>query len=343
MKQGYFRQLLTRPISSTLVAFFLIIMLAACNNTAATFSSPAGTSSGKTAKTPTKTPTSLSSKADSFLHLNATNITEDVGSLRIQSKYGFQCPSDPTGTAVGMDQLVLASDQITYSQAEIAQIRTYVENNLVTGPEKFLTTEATPPPTLRWVLGGSVDSIPGTVHDVPCLAVLALTNMGNTPIQIPTVGVQLQERPQQNPYQYRLIDACSLLSPTFIGCPPTQGGGPGNCSFYFATIQLGPGEQNSVFSAVPDGASGCGTLTISPANQVLLYTTFSLAPNTPKNLSYSVLPVFTVDTTQGMQTISLPQLASTLTFASANQFSCYKLQGTTFAPLPSPLPTDWCM
>jgi hypothetical protein len=341
MKQRHFMKSLTPPISSTLVAFFLVIMLTACNTAVVTLSSPSGTPSGKTAKTPTKSPTSVPSKANISLQLNASNITENNGNLRIQSNYGFQCPSNPTGTGFGMDRLVLASDRTTYSQAEIAQIRAYVNNNLGTGPEKFLTTGAEPPPTLRWVPGGSVDSIPGAVHDVPCLAVLALTNTGNTPIQLPTVGVQLKALPQQNTYHYRLINACSLLPPTFIGCPPTQGGGPGNCSFYFATIQLGPGEQNNVFSAVPGGSTGCGTLTISPANQVLLYITFSLAPNTPKNLIYSVLPIFTVDTTQGTQTISLPQLASTLTFASADQFSCYKLQGTTFTPVPSP--TDWCM
>ena len=224
MKQEYTRKSLTPSVVSTIVTFFLVIILTACSSTAVTLSPQSGTPSGKTAKTPTKSP--APSKANTSLQLNASNITENNGSLLIQSKYGFQCPSDATGTGVGMDQLVLASDRTTYSQAEIAQIRAYVNNNLGTGPEKLLTTGAEPPSTLRWVPGGSVDSIPGAVHNVPCLAVLALTNTGNAPIQIPTVGMKLETRPQQNTYHYHLIDACSLLPPTFIGCPPHSGGWP---------------------------------------------------------------------------------------------------------------------
>ncbi len=168
-----------------------------------------------------------------------------------------------------------------------------------------------------------------------------LTNKGSTPIQIPKVGVQLKASPQQNAYQYHLINICSLLPPSQL-CGPQEGGGP-DCNHYYSSIQLGLGEKNTVFSAVPS-ESDCGTLTVAPAAQVELDIDFSFAPNTPKNLIYSIMPVFTADTDQGGQTLALSQLGSTLAFASASQFSCYELQGTTFALIESPFPEPtWCL
>jgi hypothetical protein len=161
-----------------------------------------------------------------------------------------------------------------------------------------------------------------------------LTNTGNTPIQLSRIGVKLKARPQQNTYQYRLIDACSLKVPY---CPPTGEGGGGDCSVYFANIQLGQGEQNDVFSAAPTGFSGCSIPTITPGVQITLLMTFSLATNITQGLIYSVSPIFIVDTGQGEQTFALPQLGSTLAFASANQFSCYGLQGPTFVQVKSPV------
>jgi hypothetical protein len=250
-----------------------------------------------------------------------------------------------------MDQLVLASNRTTYSQDEIAQIDAYVSNNF--GAWNFLSGKAVPPPTLRWVLGGAMDPIPGTYessaaefYPLLCRAELSLTNTGNTAIQIPQVGVRLEERPQQNSYHYRLIDACTVIPQSQIdqfGCTPSQGGNPG-CAEYTASIQLGLGEKNDVFSAVPS-APGCGALTIAPAAQIYLIFDFSLASNIPRNLIYSITPVLTVDTAQGGQTISLSQLVSTLAFANINQFSCYGLLGTTFVLEPSPVYGGnlWCM
>jgi len=208
---------------------------------------------------------------------------------------------------------------------------------------------AEPPPTLRWVLGGPTGEIPATTG-INCEVNLNLTNTGTTPIQIPKVGVQLETSPQQNSYQYRLIDVCSLFPQPQQRCN-FPGGGGGACNFYFATVQLGLGAKNDVYSAVPAGInnnttpySDCGTLTIASAAQVQLSITFSLAPGTPNNLIYSILPVFTVITAQGEQTLSLPRLVSTLAFASANQFSCYGLQGTTFVSVNSPdIQHNWCL
>ncbi|MHB8597612.1 MAG: hypothetical protein ACYDER_12475 [Ktedonobacteraceae bacterium] len=345
MKQEYSRQSLIPSVASTLVAFFLVIMLAACNSTAATFSSPAGTSPGKAAQAPTRVPTtssvSVPARSPDVLHANVANITVKTGHLLIQSVEGFLCPYNEIGP---VDQLVLASDRTNYSQNEIAQMRAYIETNSGTNAANFLTKGAEPPPTLRWVLGGSADAIPGAFASSSCGANLMLTNTGNTPIQIPEVGVQLETRPQQNSYQYHLIDACSLIQ-----CGPGPGSS-GSCDVYNVSIPLGLGEKNTVFSAVPfaynagdPSSPNCGTLTIAPATQVNLIFYFPLAPKMPKNLIYSISPIFTVDTAQGKQTLSLPQLVSTLAFASASQFSCYTLQGTKFIRVPSPGVSNLCI
>ena len=330
--------------SRIFAAFLLIIVLVACGTHAPTASSPARLHPSSTAKKPAGTSTSLSSgqspNSNDSLNPNATKINVKVGNLLIQSGDGFQCPA--AGTEQWADQLVLASDRTSYSKDEIQQMHDYFGSNAVSSPEL--------PPTLRWVLGGSVDHIPGAepiVPETPCGTKLNLINTGNTPIQIPKVSVQLEAHPQPNFHQYRLINYCSFMPPSET-CYLPFGGGP-VCSLYTASIQLGPGGQNDVFSVVPTvlGDPDCGILTIAPTAQVSLVIDFSLTPDAPKNFIYSILPIFTVDTAQGEQKLSLSHLVSMLAFANANQFSCYTLQGTTFAletPALTPsLHWNWCM
>lgn len=353
MKLAHSRKPLKLFSARALCVAFLVILLTACgtNSTAGTASKPLpGGSTTKTATSVPATETTTSVPATNTLKPNAANLNIPQGSLLIQSKDGFQCPYHTVlGTVT--DQLVFTSDPTTYSQAEIAQIRAYyAQSNAFTFSDAGTPS---PPPTLSWVLGGSMDEIPTSITGPggsKCGVVLTVTNTGNTPIQIPKVGVQLKADPQQNTYQYRLINSCSFLPPSQQGaiglCPPTAGGG-GNCNDYSATIQLGLGGTNTVFSAVPAVSplfGNCGTLTLAPNAQDQLTIDFSLAPNAPGNLTYSIVPVFTLDTTQGEQTLTLSQLASTLAFAGANQFSCYSLQGTTFVlAQTSASSSAWCI
>jgi len=338
-------------ISRALAAFLLVIVLVACGSNTAATSPP--TPLGNTGKKATNASTSTN------FNLNATNIhaEAEAGNLLIQSANGFQCPSASlTPQDLELGHLVLASDRTNYSQTEITQMRSYLTSYLENGGVfngMILSRGIAPPPTLRWVLGGETAPLPGTLSNPlseGCAVTFTLANRGTTPIQIPKVGVQLQARPQPNTYQYRLIDACSITGsiPSFPYCPPTGEGGGGSCSVYAATVQLGMGEQNDVFSAVPYSAPDCGALTIPPAAQVSLKLAFSLAANVVQNLIYSIVPVFMVDTTQGEHQLSLSNLVSTLAFARASQFSCYRLQGTTFVLLKSPVfgvgpDYNWCL
>ncbi len=354
MTLRHLNKLSKSPISGrTLVSVLLFVILTACGTNPVASSPSTGPLPNSTANKPIKTasavpsvsPTAMPSVSLTTLNLNAPKITEDAGSLHVQSDFGFQCPHGGLYT-VPMDQLVLASDRTTYSQDEITQMGAYVSNNYSAG--KSLSGETAPPPTLRWVLGGSMEPIPGTYNNgqFACGAELDLTNTGSTPIQIPQVGVRLEERPQPNAYTYRLIDVCTIKPKEPYGCLPQQGG-QSTCSMYTASIQLGLGEKNDVFSAMPTGTDfnggNCGPLTIAPATPVRLFFKFSLAANIPRNLLYSITPLLTVNT-EGEQTVALSHLVSTLAFANANQFSCYGLQGTTFVLEPSPVFSDhqWC-
>lgn len=327
-----------RKMSRMLALFLLVFVLVACGtNTSAT--SPSGPSSKGTTNKPTSTPSPLPQTGANFSSLdpNPAPLSIKNGDLLIQSDGSLQCSN----------RLVLATDRTTYRSDEIASMNAYV-----TGFMHGAATSAQLPSILRWVLGGSRDPIPATSetenHAPPCSIVLNLTNTGNTPIQIPKVGVQLEASPQPNTYHYHLIDACSvLLPPQPDGCFQPFGGG-NDCSSYTASIQLDQGMPDDEFSAVPraqnDSGEDCGILTVAPTTPIKLEIDFSLDPTIPKNLIYSVAPVFTIDTAQREQTLTFSQMRSTLAFASASEFSCYTLQGTTFRLVPSPtLASNYCL
>lgn len=332
MKPVYFRQPIKLPVFK--IFFLFLIALSACDTGSATTFSPV-----KYHPTPDNSPSvkyhptpdnSVPSNTD--FTFNSENINIQAGNLLIQSAGGIQCPNKLTNPAgvnpfVKPDkQLVLASNRTIYNQTEITQIRSYL-TDYYQGKE-----DAKLPSTLREMPGGVTNPTTDFPLGTGCGAALMLTNTGNTPIQIPKVAIQVKAPPQENTYQYRLIDTCTLGF-----CPGGTSGG-NDCSIYFASIQLGLGD---IFSAVPRGPNAsCGTLTIAPSAQIYLDLTFSPATNVPQNLIYSISPIFTLDTAQGEQMLSPPQLISTLAFANNKQFSCYGWQGTSFVLVPSPKPQE---
>ncbi len=330
MKPVHFRKLPKLLLSRAIVSFLLVIVLVACGTNAVTTSSPA--------QPHPSSPANISENASTSLNLNPANISIKTGNVLIQSR-GFDCPDGNLGNAYYEDQLVLASDRMTYSQDEITQMRSYVLGSISAGTGSGISKYATVTPslpTLHWVLGGNNVGTGGGSGN-GCGATLNVTNTGNTPIQIPEISIQVKASPQPNTYHYRLIDACSFLTPEEVsngGCLPTGSAGGGPCNLSSVSFQLGSREKNQLLSAQLS-APVCGTLTIAPATQVPLILAFPEAVNKPFSLIYSILPILTINAGQGDQKVPLTQLASTLAFANANQFSCYQLHGTTFALLPS--------
>lgn len=360
MSSIHLRQPLARALSRGLLAFFLGSMLIACSANPVTTSRPSQlpTSCAYPGSSPTQSLPALPEAADRFLTPNASNLTVDIGCLQMQSETGFQCPDEWYGPSpLALDQLVLTSDRLTYTQDEIAQMRSYTSG--ASTAYQALTTGATPPPTLRWVLGGSMEEIPGTLPSnlsidsslgtpdmkPSCGARLDLTNTGNSDIQISKVGVQVTESPQSNTYQYRLIDVCSFMSADQGQCTPAFGG-QDQCDEYRVDIQLGAGKKHAVFSGLPVPSDpSCGPLTIAPDSTLFLIIQFSPTPEVQNNVIDRITPLITLNTGQGEQTYSLPRLASTLAFANASQFSCYQLHGSTFVLISSPIfaLNFWCV
>lgn len=358
----YIKVPLRVSISHLLFTALLVFLLIAYNTShvdtsqahrALSPSVTANTASTPPPSDPTIVPDSVSDPT-AVISLNKLPVSFEVAGLHIEASRGIQCPLDysPVPTA----NLVLATEQQTYTTEEVQQIMAYLKHHL--GPWGEV-----PPPTLCWVTGGSMQPIPGTglmgyPHNYPCGTVLELTNTGKIPVQIPRVDVRLVNNLQQNNYQYLLIDRCSVIPHLLEGdsCTPQQGGGGGggNCIIYSANLLLGSGSTDAVFIDTPTSfyatdqfrQTDCGELTLAPGTLVILRISFSLTPDTPNNLIYTIVPELTLDTSSGRQVYALTQLASTLAFADASQFSCYKLQGTTFIIETKPeyiTNASWCM
>lgn len=309
-------------IAEILLVLLLLVPLTACGTQNRSSVSSTSTPS------PNNSSSSSSNQSDIF-SLNKTGISIDKANLHIDASSGMQCPIGDTfkGTPdnpgllvgpTGANELVLATNRVTYDRNEIKQIKDYVTGN-----------SAQIPNTLRFVLGGPIDtSIKVTISSefdgfrYDCGINLNLTNAGQNLIQIPSVGAKLTGNTQPNNYQYRLIDYCSF----FEACG--SGGSSLACDQYYATIKLGIGSTNTIFPAIPvaGGGSSCGELTLNPGDTKILSVYFY----SPSNLIYSVVPQLLLDTSSGKNTLSLTELTSTLAFAKGSQFTCYSLQGDTF-------------
>lgn len=291
-------------LARTLTSVSLMILLVACEG---------NTSQGKANPTPTPRPTPIataSTTSNSTLvpQLNTTGEqTIDMDGLSIYSANGFQCPLGITHVFPS-DNLVLATDRLTYDIGAIQEMQTYIAK-AVFDKQSYLTQ---PPATLQWVPGNS------------CSIDLQITNTGDTVVQIVKAGVKLQHDSRPNNYQYHLVDACSFTTDCQVF--------PAILSPCSSFIQLQSGSAGTLFEntfANPysfNGQGQCPELTLKPKGVAEVQIDFSASSAAG---IFSVVPQLTLVTATGRSALPLPQLAGTVAFANHSQFSCYSLRGDT--------------
>ncbi len=237
--------------------------------------------------------------------------------LHIFSPYGFQCqthgalPSDSDSPYIPHSNLVLNQARLTYTPSELQQMQNYIsvyfqDSNLyypyTRKPESLLPPI---PQTLRWVSGRDLS------NDYPfnrCFGILEITNTGNSTIQVQAINMLLLK--EQATYNISLHAA--------------QAG-----TIFF--------PQTPNFNESPSGMGFSPTI-LSP--QQTANVSFSFISASGGNLSYLIQPQIVISMEGGTQTTGLSQLASTISFANKNQFSCYTLRGSSFLPFDKapPLP-----
>lgn len=164
----------------------------------------------------------------------------DADGLHIQSLNGIECPRSDNGktTHVPSNYLVLATSRLMYDSGEVQQMTAYLRALYLTDqtPYAISNIKVPLPTSLHWVAGGyNIARVAG------CTALLEITNIGSSTIQIPQAGVRLTESPQQNSYQYHLIDTCTFLSFQECQCGGCGAGG-GDCEVYYANVHLRMGK-----------------------------------------------------------------------------------------------------
>lgn len=320
-------------IARLLAVISLLILLTGCSNNGSSPSSV--TSTRPSSITPTRpspiTPTSSSSitptSAPNLVPpLNASgSVTMDIAGLSIYSADGIQCPLG-LGRVSPSDYLVLATDRLSYDSGELQQMETYVANAVYSDQSYSM-----PPPTaLQWVPGGTF-----------CNIDLQITNTGDSAIQIVSAGVKLQQDAQPNNYQYRLIDACSLVRTSSCRNVPYI---LPHCR---AKVQLNSGSAGAVFDNTftmsYQGPSSsldqqCPAVLLQPKGTVIL--SIDLSSSSAAGI-FSIVPELKLS--NQTDPLQLDQMATTITFSDASQFTCYGLQGDTFIQVDQNARGVWCV
>lgn len=279
-----------------------------------------------------------------------TSIDFDLGEwLHIYSDGGFTCsiPS-PSRTPVTLTPGALVLKHMpqgdeTYDVGRLQPLENYLSSvqqafngidirNLITG-----NLDGRPYPTFP-VNSDTFQLVPVSVADYfprsgTCSEVLHITNIGNAPVKISDVSVQLTADTLVNHQRYNLIDICSV-PPFTPGCAPgPSGGGEG---IYLADFALHQGKATDVIPAASWGKlmNGPGPqppLTLQKGEVAKVIISY----RSQDSLSFSLLPSFTLDWPGRQVTYPAPQLQETIAFGSASQFSCYRLKNQHFIKISS--------
>ncbi|GAC1666600.1 MAG: hypothetical protein PVS3B3_37660 [Ktedonobacteraceae bacterium] len=299
------RNFLQALVLRYLAIIFLVGLLMGCGENSGNTSS-----STTAASTPTSTVAPIGVQNDNAPPANAvqTVASRIPGLLYIQSG-GFNCfPSLKPFTVV-----LAGGDQLQYDTGTIQQMSEYIDELLLANQ-----STANPIPTVPAELS-LVSGAQGA-----CQALLEITNLGNSSVQVSQINMQQVDSVRLNSYQYRTINVCSM--PIHVQCPPPSGTGEGQA--LALNVPLGKGEVGKVFQA-----QNASPFILYPGYFAKVLLSVSPPATPPYNLIYTLVPEIIVNV-QGQPTpFLLNELRTTFAFANAQQFTCYGLQGNTFIPL----------
>ncbi len=301
-----------------MMPFFVLLLLSGCGQSLSAQNqqkTPVLLHSGSTTPTPTPGPSPL-----------GTSVAFDLGGwLHVQSAGGFKCNYITNGGNPTPGTLVLPTVQPTYDQGTLQSVINYIT---AANKSRAFVLDTVPYPEFS-ANSDAFRLAAVTVAPMGCGETLHVTNIGNAPVQISQVSVQLTADTQTNHQHYNLIGLCSLVSSL---CFP-RGGGE---AAFLASFDLHSGKTNTKVPATCWGyaAPACSpqALSLKPGEVAKVVLSYSASDN----LSFSLKPTFTLDWPgTGKQTIyPVPQLQATFAFASTSQFSCYALQGQKFIAVP---------
>ncbi len=257
--------------------------------------------------------------------------------LYVQSETGFTCDFSPNGSLSVPGTLVLPMAQPTYDQGTIQSMKNYLTafSHVTSGQ---LGTVPHPAPSVNPDI---FQLAPVNIAELGCNEILQVTNIGNTPVQISQISVQFTADTQVNNHRYNLIDACSLIPS--IDCLSSSIGSYE--PVYEARFDLHPGKANTIMPATCLGYSTANcpqqALMLRPGEVAEVYLTYF--SSTSGNLSFSLLPSFSLEWSGKPVTYPAPQLQEHFSFANISQFSCYALKGQKFTQVPLGNDQYYCM
>lgn len=249
--------------------------------------------------------------------------------------------------------LVLATDRLTYDQAEVNQLTAFIGSQ---GDNLGYLDGPSLPETLRYITGSapisifSKDALGGQqVDSTPCFVKMELTNISQEALQIPQVHLRYLSSAKPNTQLYRLINVCSIGPRTQTTCPYFPGAGPGEG--YGVRFTIGRGPTNTIYSDKP-GSIQPGPMpaipTLRPGDAAKITIEIDVK-NDESGLFVSAIPEVVVTSLNETQIIALTSLKMDIAIAAPQNFSCYALRGDTFVqqePLissPQDLGGSWCV
>lgn len=239
--------------------------------------------------------------------------------------FAASLPGDAAGSSAGAycaEVLVAASTNASYSQGDIDQMSQSIQKFRDThGVRDRRQGYPAPPATLR-LESVALDNKMRAPYweDKQCTISFQVTNVGNSAVSIPSVGMTLTGSSRGNDGRYALVEGCSVIGVSGY-CGPQLGGGPLPCNVRDTAVTLTPGATGTRFAAAD--TSRCPEVDLSP-NTSIEYI---------MNVASSDAQVFPaepyLDVRRGQQSgiVALPALASAMTFADPSQFDCYRLNG----------------